>query len=264
MGTTPEGFSNIQINDELENKPNIKISNTKDDSICISENSQITTDSQNTSIRFPRKNKNIKIKRSLTSILNLNNRKILNIENEFFPEKEDSANLLIFTKKNENEENGNENKYNKIAVAEINIETKGKKNKKDENNIKIKDVNKDNCLNTIEKYNANKNIQINIKKNTDKSGIYTQIYSRNDFCDKPPKVSRLFMDNYDYENKNIFSYSNDTNGIIKESKKIPNVFYNHLLINNENNERYINTSLNKNNNGKLLTFIFYAPRTIFV
>ena len=69
----------------------------------------------------------------------------------------------------------------------------------------------------------------------------------------------LFKQDYDYENKNIFSHSNDTNGIIKESKKVPVVFYNHLLINNENNERYNATSFNNNNNGKILTFIYYAP-----
>ena len=264
MSTTPEEFSNIQINDELENKLTTKISNTKDDSICISENSQMTNDSQNTSIRSPRKKKIVKLQRSLTSFLCLNNRKILSIENEFFHEKEDSASLLFFTKKNENKENRNERKDNKTAIVEINIEIKGKKNKKDVNNIKIKDVNKNYYLNTIEKYNENKNIQIKINKKTDKNDNYTQIYSRNDFRDRPPKVSRLFMDNYDYENKNIFSYSNDTDGIIKETKKIPNVFYNHLLISNENNKRYIYTSLNKNNNGKLLTFIFYTPRTFLV
>ena len=102
-------------------------------------------------------------------------------------------------------------------------------------------------------------MQINIEKNKIKNDNYTQAYRRNDFNDRPPKVSTLFIHDYDYENKNIFSHSNDTSGNIKESKKIPNIFFNHLLINKENNERYITTSLNKSNKGKLLTFIFYAP-----
>ena len=293
MSSAPEEFSNIQIDDEIENKPIIKMDYTKDDSVSISVNSQNTNDnSQITSVRPSRKNKISKIQRSLTSTLLLSNKKTLYIENEFFPEKEDSAfDLLFFTKKDENKETKEnednkeikenktnqenedikKNKENKDEIKDIKIEVKENKIKENRieikeketkinvNNIKINDVNNNICIKTKENCNVNNNIQQNLKKKNDKSDTYTQTYSRNDFSERPPKVSTLFMHNYDYENKNIFSHSNDTSGNIKESKKIPNVFYNHLLINNESNERYITTSLNKSNHGKLLTFIFYTP-----
>ena len=299
MSSAPEEFSNIQINDETENRPVIKMDYSKNDSISISVNSQITNDnSQNSSVRASRKNKISQIQRSLTSTLLLSNKKTLYIENEFFPEKEDSAfDLLFFSKKNEDEEN-KENKEikedkieNKVEKIENNIEIKENKENKEnkeikevkENNIEIKEtkenkieikkeeiknnvnnvkisvINNNICLKANENCNINKNTQKNIKKNIDKNDNYTQTYSRNDFGEKPPKVSTLFIHDYDYENKNIFSHLNETVGNIIESKKIPNIFYNHLLINKEKNERYITTSLNKNNHGKLLTFLYYAP-----
>ena len=101
-------------------------------------------------------------------------------------------------------------------------------------------------------------------KKTNNNDNYTQIYNRNDFVDRPPKISSLFMDNYNYENKNIFSHSNKTGGNIKESKKIPNIFYNHILVNNESNRRYTTISFNKNNHGKLSTILFYTPRNTLV
>ena len=260
MCSVPEHFSNIQINDEIENKSINKIDYTKNDSISV--NSQTTTDkSKNTSFRVSRKNKISEIKCSLTSTLLLSNKKTLYIENEFFPEKEDSAiDLLFFTKKNENkanEESKIEIKENKTEIKEKNIEIKEEKIKNKTNNVKITNTNKNTCFKIIENCNINENKEKNIKLKINKNDNYTQSYCRNDFSDRPPKISRLFMDNYDYENKNIFSHSNYAYGNIKESKKIPNIFYNHLLINNENNGRYITTSLNKNNYGKLSTFIFY-------
>ena len=265
MSSAPEEFSNIQINDEIENKPIFKMDNIKDDSISISVNSQITNDnSQNTSNRTTRKNKINEIQHSLTSTLLLSNKKTLYIENEFFPEKEDSAfDLLFFKNKNENEEitenkKDEKNMENKIEVKENKIEIKEEEIKINVNNIQINNVNKNTCLNNYENCNVNKSVEKNINKKIDKNDNYSQTYSRNDFSDRPPKVSKLFIHNYNYENKNIFSHSNNICGNIKESKKIPNIFYNHLLINNENNGRYITTSLNKNNNGKLTTFIFYT------
>lgn len=42
-------------------------------------------------------------------------------------------------------------------------------------------------------------------------------------------------------------------------KKIPNIFLNHLLINKNQNKKYIKSSINKRNRGKLLTLIYYSP-----
>ena len=278
MSSEPEKSSNIQINDEIgNNDPFNKMEYNKDDSISISANSQFTTDnSQNNSIRTTRKNKINKIQRSLTSTLFLSNKKTLYIEDEFFPDKEDSSiDLLFFTKQNENQEDNVENKIeikeNKIEVKKIEVKENKKEIKENKgeingneiqnnvNNVKIGDLNKNTFEKNIVNYSVNKDIKEKINENDN----YKQTYSKNDFKDKPPKVSSLFMHHYGYENKVFFSYSNDTNGIIEESKKIPNIFYNHLLINNENSERYVTTSFNKNCNGKLSTFIFYAPRTIF-
>ena len=109
-----------------------------------------------------------------------------------------------------------------------------------------------------ENYNINKNINKDKLKKNDKNDYYTQTYCRNDFNNKSLKIPDLFKKNNDYKNKNNFFNSNDTYGIIKEPK-VPNVFYNHLLFNNKNNERYTTISFNKNIKGKVVTFIFYAP-----
>ena len=277
MCSTPEEFLNTQINYEKENKAVFKMDYTKDDSI-VSINSQITNDnSRNNSVKILKKNETDKIRRSLTSVLLLNDKKIFNIKNKFFPEKENvDFDLLIFTKKNENKKN-EENKEKKIEIKKNKIELKENKlevnenkidNKEDVlknnvNNLKNINVNKNTCIKTNENCNVDKNVQKDIKKKNNKNDNYTQTYCRNDFSDRPPKVSRLFMNNYDYENKNIYSHSNDTCANIKGSKKISHIFYDHLLINNENNESYITTSFNKRNHGKLSTFIFYTPRNNF-
>ena len=272
MSSEPEKFSNIHINYEIENRPDNKIDYNKDDSNSTSINSQITNGtSKNNCVRSSRKNKIKNIQRSLTSILLLSNKKNLFIEEEFFPDKEDSAiDLLFFTNKNENQKNKENDKNKKFKekkneITENKIETKEKEDNKNVNNInnvnnvKNNNINKNTYLKNSENHSVNKNINKSMIKKANKNDNYTQTYSRSDFKDKPPKMSSLFIHDYDYENKNIFSHSNEISGIIKESKKISNVFYNHLLVNKENNEKYITTSLNKNNDGKLSTFIFYAP-----
>ena len=287
MFSTSEKFQSIKLNNEIVKKPITKMVCIVDNSFIISVNSQVTNDnSRNTSVKFLRKNPANKIKRSLTSILILRAEGNLYFKNKFFPEKEDKTfNLSAFSKKNENinnreeieikenkevkdnkiefKENKTEINQNKYEINQNNFEIKEETSTKNVNNNRNNDVNKDTCLITCEYYSLNKNIQENINEKTYKNGDYIQTYCRNDFSDRPPKVSRLFMDNYDYENKNIFSHSNNTGGNIKGSKKIPCVFYHHLLINNENNERYITASLNKRSHGKLSTFIYYTPRIIF-
>ena len=174
---------------------------------------------------------------------------------------DNSENTSANKKSRENKEIGDNKKIkeNKMGRKEKEM----KKNVNNVNNVKISDVNKNTYIKNSENYLVNKKNNENIKEKIDKNNNYIQIYNRNNFKDKPPKISTLFIHDYEYENKNIFSHSNDTGGEIKESKKISIVFYNHLLINNENNERYIVTSMNKNNSGKLSTFIFYTPRDIY-
>ena len=273
MTSAPKGTSNIQINDNLENKNINKMESFKNNSISVSINSQITSyNSQNTFKRSSRKEKINTIQRPLTPPLFLRSKKAISFKYESFPGKEEGDfDLLFFTKKNENNQRSIKNKENvedkkiiknKIEIKEKKIEVKKEQTKNsvnNVNNIKFSDVNKNMNIKTSENNKVNINIQKNIKKKTDKNDNYTQIYSRNDFADRPPKIPSLFLKDYDYENKNIFSHSNDTGGFIIESKKISNVFYNHLLINKKNNKRYIITSLNKKNKGKLLTLLFYTP-----
>ena len=274
MCSLSKKYSSFEINDKIENKPVIKI--PIDNSISISINSQITIDnSKNISIKDSIKNMICKIKRSRTFTLFINKKKAFYIGKKILHEKEgtafNSSTKTRRSKENKKNEGNKEIKENRIEIKENKIEINGNKIeiKEEEtniniNNIKSNNVNKKANININENSNVNGNTQKNIKIKIYKDDNYTQAYCRNDFCDRPPKISRLFMDNYDYENKNIFSHSNDTNGNIKGSKKIPNIFYNHLLINNVNNEKFINTSLNKRSFGKISTFIFYTPRTIFV
>ena len=267
MCLSPEEFSKTQTNCEIENKKMSKTDCFKNDSTCISVNSQITNNnSRSSSVKVLRTNQINKIQHSLTLISFLSDKRILNIKNKFFPEKESSDfDLLILSKENKENEKIKEIKENKVINIEINEnkdKIKEEDSKKNVNNINNNFINKNTCLKTNENYNINKNIQKDIKKENYKNNNYAQTYTRNDFNDKPPKVSRLFMDIYNYENRNIFSHLNNTCGNIKETKKVPNIFNNHLLINNGDNERYITASLNKRNQGKLSTFIYYAPRTV--
>ena len=172
MSSAPEEFSNIQINDETENRPVIKMDYSKNDSISISVNSQITNDnSQISSVRASRKNKISQIQRSLTSTLLLSNKKTLYIENEFFPEKEDSAfDLLFFSKKNEDQEN-EENKENK-EIKDDKTENKEEKIENKENNIENKEnkENKEIKENIIEIKETKEN-KIEIKKEEIKNNV---------------------------------------------------------------------------------------------
>ena len=262
MCSAPEELSSIKINDKIKNKPIIKMDYTNEDSVTISLSSRITDDSSKIiQVKDSIKNKI----RPHTPTLFLNNKKTLYIEKKMFIKKENSVFSSFFlTKKNENKENNENTENKKIEVNKIEI-NKNKTEIKEEETInyinKIK-VNGLNSLKTSENCTINKNRQKIKKKKIYKDDNYTQTYCRNDFCDRPPKISKLFMEKYDYENKNIFSHSNDTSGNIKESKKTPHFFYDHLLIKNVNNERFITTSLNKRGHKKLLTLIFFSPRTI--
>ena len=271
MSLTPYDFSKVQTNSQIGNKKVLKTCCFKDDSTCISINSQIINNNlRSNSVKVLRTNQINKIQHFLTSILFLSEKRILNKKDKFFHEKENGDfDFLIFSKKNKSKEKVKtkeikENKKIKIEINENKNKIKEENSKKNINNVNNKIVNKNICLKTNENYNLNKNIQKDIKKDNDKNNNnYVQAYTKDDFSDKPPKVSKLFLDIYDYENKNIFSHSNDNCGNIKETKKIPIIFYNHLLINNRNNERYITSSLNKRSHGKLSTFLYYTSRTVF-
>ena len=222
---------------------------------------------KNTINQLSRKIETKEIPRSFSSNLIFSRKNILYVEEEFFADKEESALDLIFIpKEDENEtpkeeticEKNNEKTEDKKEEIKVEINDEKEKNEvieKNVNNIKV-----EKNLNSIKIVN-NINIKNNDAKNTKKriDDVYSQNYSRKDFKDKPPNISSLYLHDYDYENKNIFSYSNETNGNINEEKKVPNIFYNHLLTNKTNGKINITTSMNQRHLEKLVTFVYYMP-----
>ena len=213
--------------------------------------------------------------KSRTSALLISSHKTLYIENEFFNEKEESAFDLFMCPNGQNVNNNpdikkiNENKPEAIEENEKaeNIKKKEAEFKNNEiiktgkNEIENDEKEKKIQENKIIENNNTKNYRKEIVNNTTKNdNTFKQTFSRSDFKDKPPKVSKFFLHAFDYENINTFSLLNDSIGKINESKKVPIVFYNHLFIHNENNnKRYVLTSMNKRHNEKALTLLYYAP-----
>ena len=107
----------------------------------------------------------------------------------------------------------------------------------------------------------NKKNKDNIEnKKVNKVDEYSQVYKKNDFKDKPPKLPQLYFRDYLYENKNIFSNLNGSIGDININKNVKNSFYNHLMINkNDNKSNYLITSVNRRVCAKLFTYIYYSP-----
>ena len=118
-----------------------------------------------------------------------------------------------------------------------------KKNSKNNSKIAFKlsnlDKNKNLYSNNIQKYKSSFPILKEYPSN--KPNLYNNIYT-------------LSEDNLSY-----FSKRNDYAKINKFT--IPTVFYNHLMIKtNENNKFYITCSITKRTKGKLITYIYYYPQ----
>ena len=78
----------------------------------------------------------------------------------------------------------------------------------------------------------------------------------------PPKLPKLYNSEYKLNNKKSFSKANETLGLLNKDK-IPNVFYNHLMINKKNglfNKHRCNRILIKKRiKKKLINIIYYSP-----
>ena len=79
----------------------------------------------------------------------------------------------------------------------------------------------------------------------------------------PPKLPQLYNSEYKLNNRKSFSKANETLGLLIKDN-IPNVFYNHLLINERNglfpgkhicNRILIKKRIKK----KLINIIYYSP-----
>ena len=117
--------------------------------------------------------------------------------------------------------------------------------------------------NSIKVPNNNNNALImrNNKKNI-KRELYGQELNLKNMKTIPPKQSELFLHIYNLRNRNILFKNNETVGILNKGN-IPNVYFNHLMIEEKyvifNNKcKYNRISLTQRNKNKLLTIIYYS------
>jgi len=106
-------------------------------------------------------------------------------------------------------------------------------------------------------FDNNKNISLNQNNN------YAQKYKSNYSILKayPPNKPSLYNKIYTLSEKDITYFSNRIYFGKINKFKIPNGFYNHLMIKKrENNNFYITSSITKRTKGKLLTYIYYYPK----
>lgn len=189
----------------------------------ISETTCDKTPECNAITKLTRKIDVNKITRSMTALFLTPKNKFPYNKYVLFSIKKDSEFLLLYKINNKKKEIKNEHKKQKVI-----------ENKKNKDNIENKKVNK--------------------------VDEYSQVYKKNDFKDKPPKLPQLYFRDYLYENKNIFSNLNGSIGDININKNVKNSFYNHLMINkNDNKSNYLITSVNRRVCAKLFTYIYYSP-----
>lgn len=141
------------------------------------------------------------------------------------------------------------------------------------NNNNINDNNKkvdikDNKSNFIRKLDKRKILnQRNNKKYIE--NINNELYDQNKnimtyMKESPTKIPEIFNHVYNMYNKNILLKDNENFSILFKGI-IPNVFYNHLMININNKFstgkcKYIKNSITQRNKKKLLTYIYYSPK----
>jgi hypothetical protein len=109
--------------------------------------------------------------------------------------------------------------------------------------------------------NNNALIMINNKKNK-KRELYGQDLGLKNMKTSPPKGPELFLHIYNLKNRDILFKNNETVGILNKGN-IPNVYFNHLMIDEKyvifNNKcKYNRISLTQRNKNKLLTIIYYS------
>ena len=164
-------------------------------------------------------------------------------------EKEESAKKIIFDSnkkfmnisKEEHIKESEKTKINEISNKKETAVIISYKSETAKNNVANKNI--DNC------------IQVSIKENSS-----FRTFDVNNLNKKPPNVSKLYLNNYKYENENDFSCLNNTLGKLKKNKRVPNIFYNHLIVCSQFNDdkKYSRTSTNKRYHGKVLTIIYYS------
>lgn len=157
---------------------------------------------------------------------------------------------------------------NKKIKQEERNNLKDRKYEENSQIIKSPEYNKNN--NILEnKVQKDKNNNIIFRKNNEKekkvknSDLYGQNYNLEILRENPPRSPDLFYHKYNFTNQKVLSKDNENFNVLNKNN-IPNVFYNHLVINENNigfNNRckYKKISITKRNKNRLLTIIYYSP-----
>lgn len=168
---------------------------------------------------------------------------------DYIKNKNNILNKGIYPKYYNNENNNKEHDY-----ININIYTS--------KNVKKNDI-KDNYTNN---YRTENKIMVN-KYNEKEKNLKTKNMGRNYSIKSlrpfPPKLPEIYNWEYILNNKKLFSKDNETLGLLNKDN-IPNVFYNHLMINKRNSlfhskYRYNRILIKKRNKNKLLNIMYYFP-----
>jgi len=104
-------------------------------------------------------------------------------------------------------------------------------------------------------------IKINNKKSKN-SELYGRNMNLKDMKSSPPREPELYLHVYNLNNKNSLLKNNETVGILNKGN-IPNVYFNHLMIDEKylifnNRCKFNRLSLTQRNKNKLLTIIYYS------
>ena len=161
-------------------------------------------------------------------------------------------NKLLIRKKPSNIYNEKENMKNNFVNKKIIIQ-----NCKCKNSILVET----NIIKRVKKNNAYLN---NIKNEKNKKiEIFGQDFSLKGLKESPPKLPELFYNKYNLKNQKALFKENEDFCELNRSN-IPNIFYNHLIICENNisfNNKYRNNKISivQRNKNKLLNIIYYSP-----
>lgn len=163
------------------------------------------------------------------------------------------------------------NLYTKVKTIKKETKEKEENNVKSINNIpphkEIKCYN--NVDNSVNKKSNKKTLETNIiiknKKNV--SDTYSQNYNLLCMKKNPPKLPEVFYHRHNFQSNEIVLGTNSSYAQLNRGT-IPNIFFGHLLV--ENNmfkigfgskkiKNYLRSSATQRNNKKLLTVIYYSP-----
>ena len=194
------------------------------------------------------------------------------LSNSSFLNEDNNSKKVIFQLSSQDKNS----KEVKLSQYENKIFHKERGNKTEYNNSLTKfekDTNNGNNLNNQKlkkdfEFEKNLNRKKDIKNNNENTKNFKEVINNNIIIKNktlksfPPKIPNLFDYKYNLslDENNIFisDYYKKINGSI-----IPNIFYNHLIINNnkisKENSNYFSISTTNRIKGKLLTILYFCP-----